>query len=197
MGNQFNTRFNPFGRTQQQQQQPQQQTSFTQFPSSTQPFTQFAPQTGGQAGGSPSGNFQNVRLGNGPVVSQNQQFGLTSQQQQFPSFAPQQPFQPQQQQQRPFQPLQRFPAASGQEISGPTSTNFQTFGFPSTAPPSLDQPQILSLPDLPDAEGEAEAPRSRVPISSRPETGPPETVTFPRSQPVEDNLPESDLTASR
>ena len=54
-----------------------------QFPTSTQPFTQFAPQTGGPAGGSPSGNFQNVRLGNGPVVSQNQQFGLTSQQQQF------------------------------------------------------------------------------------------------------------------
>jgi hypothetical protein len=160
-------------------------------------------------GGSPSGNFQNVRLGNAPVVSQNQQFGLTSQQQQFPSFAASPPLQQQQPQQgqRPLQsattdfrsqPLQRFPANSGQEFSGPISTNFQTFGFPSSSSPPAptsapeapisSEPQVLSLPDLP---SEPESPRTRVPLNR------PDTVTFPRPQTSEINLPESDLTSSR
>ena len=55
--NQFSTRFNPFGRPNQQQQQQQQQQTpqqfqpQQQFPTSSQPFTQFAPQTGGPPGG--------------------------------------------------------------------------------------------------------------------------------------------------
>ena len=145
--------------------------------------------------GSPSGNFQNVRLGNAPVVSQNQQFGLTSQQQQFPSFAAApQPQQPQRPLQSASQPLQRFPAPSGQEFTGPISTNFQTFGFPSTSSTSAPEapvpsgPQVLSLPDLP---SEIESPRNRVPLNR------PDSVTFPRTQSSEDNLPESDLTSSR
>ena len=212
--NQFNTRFNPFGGRppqQQQQQQPQQPQpqqqlqqqpqQFQQFPTSTQPFTNFAPQTGGSVAASPSGNFQSLRLGNSQVVTQNQQFGLTSQQQHFPSFAPQQPLLPQQVQeqqqqeqsqqqvQRPLQAFNRFPANTA-EFTGPISTNFHTFGFPSTASPlppittlpstASTAPQILSLPDL---HSEPESPRSRVPI------------TFPR-QP-EETQPEVDLTASR
>ena len=150
-------------------------------------------------GGSPSGNFQNVRLGNGPVVSQNQQFGLTSQQQQFPSFAAQQPLQQQQQQQqlqqRPLQSLTDFrsqPLQQQQQFSGPISTNFQTFGFPSTTTGAPQQPQpevapqILSLPDLPHSE--PELPRNRVPISSS---------AFPPRPEIDDSQPESDLTSSR
>jgi len=131
-------------------------------------------------------------------VSQNQQFGLTSQQQQFPSFAPpQQPLQQQPPQQRPLQSVSgltdfRSQPLQQQPFSGPISTNFQTFGFPSTTAAPVEPevaPQVLSLPDLP---LEAESTRNRVPISSRPET-----VTFPRTQSVEENIPETDLTASR
>lgn len=146
--NQFNTRFNPFGRS--PQQQPQQNFQ-QQFPSATgQPFTQFAQQSGLAQSGSPAGNFQTVRLPNGQVVTQNNQFGVVSQQQQFPPFATQPQAQPQQ---RPLQPANnfpRFPLASNnqEEFTGPTSVNFQTFGFQSptssTPPPPEQVPEVSS-----------------------------------------------------